>query len=121
ANSTTAAFSSLCMETNRSGDIDAAWAGQNASGKLIQTIAWSSASGSFPAPAATIATALSTHNLVGPRVETAADGEAVALWMDDFTSTTSTRSVMAAVRSGGAWSGATTLDPNTVDPSGPAL
>ena len=120
ANSSITGFSSLFLKTNRAGDIDAAWSGQDASGKLIQTMSWSDATGSFPAPAVTITTALTTHNLVGPRVETAADGEAVAVWMDDFTSTTSVRAVMAAVRSGGTWSSATPIDPNTVDPSGPA-
>ncbi|HEX6714841.1 MAG TPA: PKD domain-containing protein [Thermoleophilaceae bacterium] len=121
ANSTTGAFSGFYVKTNKQGNIDAIFSGQSPGSKLVQTITWDAATGGFPNPAQTIYTVASTHNLNGPKIETASDGEAVAVWTDDFTSTTSVRSVLAAVRSGGAWSGPQTLDPNTVDTSGPAL
>jgi hypothetical protein len=121
ANSTVGAFSGLYVKTNKAGDVDAIFSGQTASGKVVQTITWDAASAGFPNPAQTIYTTATTHNLNGPKIETASDGEAVAVWTDDFTSTTSVRSVLASVRTGGAWSGPITLDPNTVDTSGPAL
>jgi PKD domain len=121
ANSTTGAFSALYVKTNKQGDVDAIFSGQAPAGKVVQTTTYSAATTSFPATPATIYTAPTTHNLNGPKIQTASDGEAVAVWMDDFTSTISTRAVLASVRSGGTWSGPITLDPNTVDTSAPAL
>jgi hypothetical protein len=121
AGSTVGAFSALSLKTNKQGDVDAIWSGQTVGNKVVQTITWNAASASFPNSSTTIYTVANTHNLNGPKIETAPDGEAVAVWMDDFTSTTSVRSVLAAVRSGGAWTGPQTLDANTVDTSAPAL
>jgi PKD domain len=121
ANSTVGAFSALYVKTNRQGNVDAIFSGQGAGTKVVQTTTYDAATTSFPATPATIYTVVSTHNLNGPKIQTASDGEAVAVWMDDFTSTTSTRAVLASVRTGGTWGSPVTLDPNTVDTSAPAL
>jgi hypothetical protein len=120
-NSTVGAFSGLSVKTNRQGDIDAIASGQSLGNKTIQTVTWDAATAGFPNPAQTIYTVASTHNLNGPKIETSSDGEAVAVWTDDFTSTVSVRAVLASVRTGGTWSGPITLDPNTVNTAGPAL
>jgi hypothetical protein len=118
---TIGAFSGLYVKTNRQGNIDAIASGQSAGNKTVETITWDAATAGFPNPAQTIYTVANTHNLNGPKIETAPDGEAVAVWTDDFTSTLSVRSVLASVRTGGTWSGPVTLDPNTVNTAGPAL
>jgi hypothetical protein len=121
ASNTVGAYSALSVKTNKQGDVDAIWSGQATGSKIVETRTYDAATAGFPNAAQTIYTVASTHNLSGPKLETAADGEAVAVWTDDFTSTTSVRSVRTAVRNGGTWSAPQTLDPNTVDTSGPAL